>query len=219
MKMLASSAKKSRIILADDHKLIRAGLKLLIESKPQYQVVAEASDGAELLSKLASVQCDIVIMDLAMPQMNGFEALEKMREKFPKVKPIVLTSHNDRVFVKKAFAKGARGYVLKDDAMARLSRAIDEVLAGRKYLCPELTSAMLDNLSLDVEKTVASEILTKKEREVLRLTAQGMSCKEIGAQMGINFRTVETHRLNMKTKLRITTLSGLIRFAVDNDLN
>lgn len=217
--MLTNTIKKTRIILADDHKLIRAGLKLLIESKPQYQVVAEADDGGELLSKLASVPCDVVIMDLAMPLVNGFEALQKIRENFPKVKPVVLTSHSDRAFVKKAFSRGAKGYVLKEDATTRLMRAIDEVLEGRKYLCPELTSMMLDEISLDVEKSVAAELLTKKEKEVLRLTAQGLSCKEIGAQMGVSHRTIETHRLNMKEKLRIRTISQLIRFAIDNDLN
>lgn len=216
---MQSSTNPYKIILADDHKIIRAGLKMFVEAQPGCVVVAEASDGEELLRKLQQFPCDLVIVDLEMPVMTGIEALTKMKEKFPAVKKLVLTSHKDGAFLKKTLSTGADGYLLKEEAQNRLSYAVSRIREGKKYVCPEMMTLVLDEYTNEESQPLLVELLTKREREVLRLTAQGLSSKEVAEKMFNSARTVESHRMNLKAKLKLTTMQQMIKFALENKIS
>lgn len=208
-----------RIILADDHAVLRAGLKLLIEGKSEHKVVGEAANGVELMELLAAEPTDMVILDLGMPQMNGLEALDEIRVKHPGVKTIVLTTHKDRSFLKKALSKGAGGYILKEDAHDKLLAAISDCRKGKKAISEELLSFMIDEYTHDLTSPVTTELLTHREKEILHLTANGLTSREIGERLEISPRTVEAHRANIKEKLSLANNSELIKYAIDHGLN
>lgn len=207
-----------KIVLADDHPILRAGIKVLIESKPGLKVVGQASNGQALLDLLAKTPCDMVILDLNMPLMNGIEALEYRQIHFPKVVPIVLTTHKEKPFLKRSLSKGARGYLLKEETHDKLLSAINDVRQGKRVISAEMTSLIVDEYSTDLTSPLTADLLTQREKEILGLTANGLTSKEIAERLDISARTVEAHRANVREKLGISTVSELVRYAMDHNL-
>lgn len=211
---------KYKIILADDHEILRVGLKKLIENESALEVVAEAFDGEDLLVKLRSFKCDLVILDLSMPNMDGIAAIKVIRKKYPKVKVLVLTMQKDHEQFKKSITSGALGYMLKGDAYEELILAIKVVLKGKKYISPSVSSLITDRYvrTLDDEENPSLEILSKREKEVLKFTANGLAGKNIAAKLKISIRTVETHRFHLTNKLGIKSTAGLTKYAISKGL-
>lgn len=210
--------KDYRIILADDHPILRAGVKVLIEGKPGLKVVGEVSNGQELLDLMPSVPCDMVILDLNMPLMNGIEALEYLQMHYPLVSTLVLTTHKEKPFLKRSLSKGAKGYLLKEETHDKLLSAIQDIRQGKKVISGEMTSLIVEDFSSDLSSPLTADLLSPREKEILNLTANGLTSKEIGERLDISARTVEAHRANIREKLGITTQSELIKYAMDHNL-
>jgi len=208
-----------RVVLADDHAVVRAGLKMLVESSRKFQVVAEVSDGVQLLEYLAQDPCELVILDLAMPRMDGLQALVQISGKFPKTRVIVLTTYNSRSYLKKALGNGAYGYVVKEDAHDRLIEALEAVKNGKRYISKDLMDLLIDEVAPAGKGALGPEILSAREKEILHLTANGLTSKEIGERLEISYRTVEVHRANIREKLGLENNSELIKYAVDRGLD
>ena len=208
------------IILADDHAIFRAGLKGLLDKDPQFKVTAEAQNGKDLLSKLRSAKCDLIVLDLSMPEMDGISALKAIRQKYPRVKILVLTMQKDVEHFKHAMAAGAGGYLLKDDAYEQLPLAVKVVLKGKKYISPVIAELTTDRFirSLDDLEGPSLEILTKRELEILKLIANSSFNKNIAARLKISIRTVESHRANLSNKLGIKNTAGLVKYAISKGL-
>lgn len=209
-----------RIILADDHQILRAGLKDLIEKDKAFKVVGQANDGDELLSLMDSVKCDLIIMDLSMPNRDGMQAIREVRAKFPKVKVLVLTMQKDQEHFKHAMAHGASGYVLKEDAYEQLMMAVKMVLRGKKFVSPTISKLLTDYYvrSLDEAESSSLDILTKREQQILQFIGSGMANKNIASRLKLSIRTVETHRANLGHKLGIKNTAGLVKYALSKGL-
>src|SRR3989338_883402 len=209
-----------KIFLADDHAIFRAGLKGLIEKDSQLKVVGEAPNGEELLLKLKSTKCDAIVLDLSMPAMDGLAAMKLIREKFPKVKILILTMQKDPEHFEHAMAAGAAGYLLKDDAPDKLIFAIKLVLKGKRYISPFVSTLTTDRFLRSVDDTEAPslELLTKREKEILKFVSNSFSNKNIASRLKISVRTVETHRANLSNKLGIKSTAGLVKYAMAKGL-
>jgi DNA-binding NarL/FixJ family response regulator len=204
---------RPRILLADDHRIVAEGLKSLLE--PEFELVGVVEDGRALLEAAKRLQPDVIVTDLTMPNLNGIEALGRLREEYPLIRVVVLTMHRDIAYARRALALGAAGYVLKHDAPGELVRAIRTALAGRTFVTPELESELLQASGRDPGRTsdpVAQ--LSPRQREVLQLLAEGKTAREIGAQLGISARTVETHKYELMTTAGIKTSAELVHFAI-----
>ncbi len=213
-----AAAKDYQIILADDHSILRAGVKVLIEGKPGFKVVGEVGNGQELLDLLAKTPCDMVVLDLNMPLMNGIEALEYIQMHFPRIAVLVLTTHKEKPFLKRALAKGAKGYLLKEETHDKLISAINDIRQGKRVISAEMTSLIVDDYSTDLTSPLTADLLTQREKEILSLTANGLTSKEIAERLDISARTVEAHRGNVREKLGITTMNELVKYAMDHNL-
>lgn len=207
----------TKIIIADDHQLVAEGLKAIVEQNENNRVISMASNGAELLKQLEIVQPDLILLDIDMPVMNGMEALPLIKKKYPEVKVIVLTMHEEKSLVKKFTSLGAQGFVVKSTDQDELLMAINRVIYGGQYFSSSLTLNMIaqgmspaTNSDFDDKKA----ILTDREVEILKLIAAGMSNKEIGEKLFISHRTVDTHRTNLMKKLEVNNIAGLIRYAI-----
>lgn len=209
-----------RIILADDHDILRDGLKSLIQKEKGFRVVGEASDGCQLLDVLKRVKCDVVLLDLAMPHMDGMVAAEKIRELYPDVKILILTMLKDHEHFRHAMSGGTHGYLLKDEAFDQLIIAVKSVVKGKSFVSPSVASLLTERYvrSLDVSDEPSPAILTRREIQILRLIANGIPNKNIASQLGLSIRTVETHRSNLTNKLGIKTTAGLVKFAMSKGL-
>jgi len=210
-----------RIILADDHEMLRTGLKGLLEKESDFKVVAQAKDGEDLLEKLSSTKVDCVVMDLSMPNMDGLGALKEIRKKFPKVRCLVLTMQKDAEHFKHAMASGACGYILKDSAFDQLVMAIKMVMKGKNFISPAISNLIAEQYvrSMDQEgDTPSLEILTSREKEILRRIADGKANKNIAAALKISIRTVETHRSHLIQKLGLKTPASLVKYAISKGL-
>ncbi len=207
-----------RIILADDHVLLRSGLKVIIEKMAGLEVVGEAGDGLELLKLLQTITPDLVILDISMPNLRGIEAITRIRKEYPEVKVLMLTMHKDRTYLHKAIAAGASGYLLKEDADPDLFIAIEKIRQGKIYVSPHLAEDMLDDWAGmrrgEVNSSLQSDVLTSREKEVLKLIAEGRSSREIGELLFISVRTAERHRANIMDKLQIRNTADLVRYAM-----
>lgn len=210
-----------KIVLADDHQILRAGLKDLIEKEKSFKVVGQAKDGDELLSRLDTVRCDLAIVDLSMPNRDGMQTIEEIRERFPKVKILVLTMQKDQEHFKHAMAHGASGYVLKEDAYDQLMMAVKMILKGKKFVSPTISKLLTDYYvrSLDEAEASSLDILTKREQQILQLIGNGMANKNIAAKLKLSIRTVETHRANLSHKLGIKNTAGLVKYAITKGLS
>ncbi|HKJ53554.1 MAG TPA: response regulator transcription factor [Gammaproteobacteria bacterium] len=206
----------TRVILADDHKILRAGLISLLKSARDFEVVAEACNGRETVNLVRQLKPDIVVMDVAMPDMNGVEATRKITRLVPQVRVLALSGHDEGVFVKGMLEAGAKGYLLKDAATDELLAALKTVLQGRIYVSPSVT----DTLVIDYLQRVKGEVgpdaerLTTREREVLQLVAEGKSTASIAAILHLSDRTIETHRKRIMDKLGIRSIAELTKYAI-----
>jgi len=213
--------KRYRIILADDHRMFRAGLKTLIEREDRFDVVDEACDGFDLLEKLKGGKCDLIVMDLSMPRMDGLTAMEQIAARYPRVRILVLTMHKDPAFFRDAMSCGASGYLLKDDAFEKLVRAMDVLINGGQFFSPSVTDLLKEEQvgrtdRAEARSIPAIDVLTRREREVLRLIATGLANKNIARQLNISVRTVEVHRSNLTKKLGLKSTAGLVRYTLEN---
>lgn len=208
---------RARVLLADDHPLMRAGIRKVLESHPSIAVVGEASNGEEALRALQTIEVNVLLLDLSMPGLDGFDVLRRAREIAPSVRILVLTMHADGEYVARAIHEGADGYLLKDSAVQDLVAAIEAVLAGRVFYSPEVQRQLSEMLRVR-GGTGPLQRLTDRERAVLALVAAGLSTREIGARLGIGLRTVETHRANLMRKLGLRSVALLTQFAIREGL-
>jgi two-component system response regulator NreC len=209
-----------KILVADDHKIVRDGLRTLIEKENGMEVIAEAEDGRSAVKQAKKLLPDIVIMDITMPDLNGIDATRAIFEEAPGVKIIALSMHSDRRFVSGMLEAGASGYLLKDSAFEELATAIRAVVANQIYLSPKIADIVVRRFvskSASTERSAFTE-LTKREREVLQLLAEGVSTKEIAGRLNLSVKTVETHRANIMDKLDIHTISKLVKYAIREGL-
>lgn len=209
-----------RVVLADDHEMFRQGLKSLVEKDKELKVVGEAKDGVDLLALLSDVRCDLAVVDLSMPNLDGMNAIKEIREHYPNVKILVLTMQKDHEHFRHAMSFGASGYLLKDDAFDQFSRAVKQVLKGKQFVSPSVSTLLTERFlrSVDEQETPCTEILTTRERQVLTLIASGLANKQIAAKLRLSVRTVETHRNNLINKLGIRTTAGLVKYAISKGM-
>ena len=205
-----------RILIADDHAVVRQGLKLLINSQPDMTVVGEAADGAAVLEQAAAIKPDIVVMDLSMPGMNGLVATRALKEARPSVEVVALTRHDDETFLQEVLRAGASGYVLKQSNPVEFLQAIRAVAAGGVYLDPAMTPRVADGLLTRASgaRDSAPTPISERESDVLRLIAIGHSNKEVAAQLKISVKTVEVHKANAMKKLGLNGRVDLIRYGM-----
>lgn len=206
-----------RIVIADDHTLVRKGIRLLLESIPDMEVVGEAADGLEALRLIEQHRPDCVLMDLAMPGLGGVEAVRRATAQFPGIPILVISMHADEAYVHQALTAGATGYLLKGSDKGELETAVRSVCRGETYLTPAISEtlvAALGKRSALSEATSPLELLTLRQREVLRLVAEGNSTKKIAARLGLSVKTVEAHRGAIMERLGIRDLASLVRFAI-----
>jgi len=201
-----------RVVLGDDHSVVRAGLKALIDAQSDIVVVGEAADGAAVLAQVEAAQPDLVVMDLSMPGLNGLEATEQLRKLIPTAQVVVLSVHEDVTYVQQALKVGARGYVLKRAAAETLLSAIRVVAGGEVYLDPVLGAALAQGLVGGRALVVAAQ-LSEREAAVLRQIAQGYSNKEIAAQLDLSVKTVETYKARAMEKLALDSRVDIVRYA------
>lgn len=211
-----------RIVLADDHAVLRAGLRLLLDARPDMQVVGEAADGADVLALTRDLRPDIVLLDLSMPRLGGLEVLPLLRQQIPESRVLILTMHDDESYLRQALAVGASGYVLKQAADVELLSALKAVAQGDLYVQPSMTRALLKDVLPKGDETTGAaqswENLSEREKEVLRLVALGHTGKEIADQLSLSIKTVETYRERGMEKLGLRHRAALVRFALARGL-
>lgn len=208
-----------RIVLADDHQMFRRGVKRIIQENEELEVIGEASDGLQLLEIVKQSPPDMVIVDISMPNLRGVEATQEIKMSHPGIKIIILTMHKDKEYLYHALSAGAEGYLLKEDADVELFAAIKAIRQGSSYisplLAPQLTDIFLERQRpRDKERTLPSEILTTREREILKLIAEGKSSKDIAGLLYISARTVQHHRANIMKKLNCKKTADLVKYAI-----
>ena len=204
-----------RVILADDHTLVRAGLRKLLESIAGLEVVGEASDGLGLLSLTAEHRPELVLMDISMPGINGLETTARLLKAWPQTKVIILSMHQSEEYVRQALRQGASGYLLKDCAPAELGAAIAAVVRGETYLSPAVSKSVVSEYVQRLRDEVQpGDQLTPRQREVLQLVAEGLSTKEIARRLDLSVKTVDTHRSQLMKQLDIHEVTGLVRYAL-----
>jgi DNA-binding NarL/FixJ family response regulator len=207
-----------RIVLADDHTLVRAGLRALLETMPHIEVVGEAGDGREVVELAGALSPDIVLMDVTMPNLNGLEATDRIVKQHPETRVVVLSVHQDEEYVWRALRAGASGYVLKNDATAELHNAIECVLEGKLYISDQIAARFKQLPDALEERTSPLDQLTGRQREVLQLIAEGKNTKEIADILKVSPKTIEYHRIKIMEALRVYDIPGLVRFAMRTGL-
>ena len=206
-----------RVLLADDHKLIRAGLRLVVDQQPDLSVVGEADDGRQAVELAKSVKPDVVVMDIDMPNLNGIEAARQIRDIRPDAAVVMLSMHSDEGYVLRALGAGARAYLLKDSATTDLVQAIHAVVEGKSFFSPAVSKVLLQDYMRKLQRSGAEDsydLLSPREREVLQLVAEGKSNKEIASLLNLSVYTVETHRAKIMQKLNLKGVPELILYAV-----
>jgi two-component system response regulator NreC len=206
------NARRTRVILADDHTLVRAGIRRILESQPQFEVVAEAHDGRAALNALENNEADVLVLDLNMNGLEGIDVLSQAKRSKPQLHVVVLTMHAGREYVARAIAEGADGYLLKDSAVQDLGAAIDAVMGGGTFFSPAIQQQMAEMVRDRRHQGLPG--LTDREREVLTHIARGLSTKQIAAELDIGARTVETHRANLMRKLGVKSVALLTQVAI-----
>jgi two-component system response regulator NreC len=210
----------TRVLLADDHAVLRSGLRLLLTSQNEYEVVGEASSGSETLSLAERLQPDLILLDLSMPALGGLDALPALRKLVPSARILILTMHDDPQYLRQALKRGASGYVLKKAADAELLSAIRAVLRGEVYVHPSMTRVLLEDMleTPPAENQNAWEMLSEREQEVLKMVALGHTSAEIAEQLNLSAKTVETYRARGMEKLGLRTRAALVKFALQEGL-
>ena len=208
-----------RVLLADDHTLVRAGLRKLLESIPGMEVVGEAGDGLQLLEMVEKLQPQVVLMDIAMPGLNGLEATGRLVKAWPSIRVLILSMHQNAEYVRQALRQGAVAYLLKDAAPLELEWALAAVLRGETYLSPAVSKGVVsDYVHRLRNEEQPADALTPRQREVLQLIAEGQSTKEIARRLDLSVKTVETHRTQLMKQLDIHEVAGLVRYAIREGL-
>jgi len=205
-----------RILLADDHSMVRQGFRRILEAQADFEIVGEASDGREAIALAEQLRPDIVVMDVAMPGLNGIEATRRIVESSPRTKVLALSMHRDNVYVREILRAGARGYLLKDAFDADLVAAVRAVARGDGYIAPAVADSVLSDYRQHVSDPL--DLLTAREREVLQLIAEGKTNKEIAALLNLSVYTVDAHRGRIMEKLNLHSAGELVRFAVRKGL-
>jgi DNA-binding NarL/FixJ family response regulator len=209
-----------KVLIADDHKIIRDGLRSLLSGYPEIQLVAEAEDGRETVELVKELSPQVVVMDIAMPDLNGIEATRQIVAEHPGIKVIALSMHSDKRFVSEMFKAGASAYLLKDCAFEELVTAIRSVIANKNYLSPAISGIVIEDFirhRAGPDSTVFS-VLSNREREVLQLLAEGRNTKEIAAHLDVSIKTVEAHRIKIMSKLGINSIAELTKYAIREGL-
>ncbi|MBV9744740.1 MAG: response regulator transcription factor [Acidobacteriia bacterium] len=205
-----------RILLADDHAVVRQGFKMILEAQPDMEIVGEAGNGREAVDLTEKLKPDVVVMDVAMPELNGIEATRRVAETVPHARVIALSMHKDSVYVREVLRAGARGYLLKDSIAGDLVFAVRAVARGEGYLSPAVSNAVLDDYRRHVTNPI--DLLTSREREVLQMLAEGKTNKEIATLLNLSVYTVDAHRGRIMEKLNLHSINELVLFAVRNGL-
>jgi two-component system response regulator NreC len=209
--------RKIRILLADDHKLMRGGLRVLLEQQGDLMVVGEASDGREAVALATSLKPDVLVMDIGMPNLNGIEAAGQITQSQPRIALVMLSMHSDESYVLRALKAGAKGYLLKDSAESDLIRAVHAVADGKSFFSPAVSKVLLDDYVRKLKRSGTEDpydLLTPREREVLQLVAEGKSNKDVAQLLNLSVYTIETHRANIMEKLNLHGVPELILYAV-----
>ncbi len=207
---------KTRILLADDHALVRKGFRLILDSQPDMEVVGEASNGRETLLIAEQLKPDLIVMDVSMPELNGIEATRRVADVSPRTRVLALSMHKDSVYVREILRAGAKGYLLKDAADDDLLVAVRAVSRGEGYLSPAVSDAVLIDYRRHVTDPI--DLLSSREREVLQMIAEGKTNKEIAVALHLSVYTVEAHRGRVMEKLNLHNTSDMVRFALRNGL-
>jgi len=208
---------RKRVLLADDHQLVRAGLRLLIDALPDFVVVAEVGDGVEAVEAARKLQPDLALLDISMPRMSGLEAAVAMRAASPATRVIALSMHTSEQHFAAALKAGATGYVIKDSAVTELADALRAVSAGNHYVSPRISGTLMQSLARNLrgeDVSATDPSLTPRQRQVLQLIAEGRNTREIADQLHVSVKTVETHRAELMRRLDIHDVAGLTRYAI-----
>ena len=208
---------RAKLLLVEDHIVVRQGIKALLSDEPDIQIVGEADNGREALALVETLQPNVVLMDISMPGMNGIEATRQVRQRYPEVKVVVLSMHANEEYVFQVLRAGASGYVLKQSDSSEVLTAIRAALAGGSFLSPPISQAVINDYVQRAESRGRGDdldLLTSREREVLQLLAEGLSNREIAEQLSISIKTVETHRGNMMNKLGVSSKTELVKYAL-----
>jgi two-component system, NarL family, response regulator NreC len=216
-RLVTDDEQRLRILLVDDHRVVRAGLRMLLDAEPDLEVVDEAGEVRDAIFKARRHTPDLIVLDVKLPDGDGDEAIGRLRAEAPEAKVLILSMEDTGHHVRRAFGNGADGYVLKDAAEEELVSAIREVAAGGRYLHAALGAKMV-RAEIEERDRAAADPLSDREREVLRLLAEGHTNQEIAARLSISVRTAETHRAHIMQKLRFTTRSELVRYAIDQGM-
>ena len=206
-----------RILLADDHTVMRRGLRLLLESQSEFVVVAEAADGRQAVEQAEAFKPDVAVLDIGMPNLSGIEAAQRITSLLPQTAIVILSMHSDESYVLRALKAGAKGYLLKDSAEGDLMDAIRAVHQGKAFFSPEISNMLVEDYVRELRSRSAEDsydLLTSREREILQMLAEGKSNKEIAAILNLSLYTVETHRRNLQDKLNLHSVAELILYAV-----
>ncbi|MGI8906139.1 MAG: response regulator [Candidatus Sumerlaeaceae bacterium] len=207
--------KPIRLVLADDHTLVRSGIRMLLNHIRDVEVVGEAHDGRDAIATVKALKPDVVLMDISMSGMNGLEATGRIVKEFANVRVLILSMHSDEAYVLRALRAGASGYLLKDAASSELEFALQTVAKGKQYLSPSISKGVIDSCLKQLPAgSAAEEKLTPRQREILQLIAEGHSTKEIAYLLNISGKTVETHRAQLMARLDIRDVAGLVRYAM-----
>ncbi len=215
---VSPTKQKIKVLVADDHPVVRRGLQSLLARQERLTVVGEAADGEEALDKALKLSPDVVLLDISMPRRDGLEVTAALRKQAPKVKVLILSVHGNKEYIFRIIQAGAHGYVSKEAAPEELLRAIESVYTGESFFSPEVARVALNQLVNNGGKKESFGQLTDREREVLVLIAQGQSNKEIASHLGIGVRTIETHRERIMRRLDIHSVAGLTKFAIANGM-
>jgi DNA-binding NarL/FixJ family response regulator len=208
--------KKIKIVLADDHQIIRDGLKMVLTQDSSIEIIGEASNGKHLIELLDKIECDVLLLDISMPQVNGLQSLIQIKNKYPLVKILMLTMHEEPEYVKNAIMNGADGYLFKNSDYIEIILAIKTVYDGKKYFNPTVASLLVESLNQAREAEKMAIHLTMREKEILKMVASGLSNKLIADELEISPRTVETHRNNLIKKFDVYNTAELVKKASDH---
>ena len=210
------ATKRIRILLADDHAVVRQGFKMILSAQPDMEIVGEAGNGREAVELAEQLRPDVVVMDVAMPELNGIEATRRVSSAHPHTRVLALSMHKDSVYVREILRAGARGYLLKDSGAGDLVSAVHALARGEGYLSPAVSDAVLDDYRKHVTNPI--DLLSSREREVLQMLAEGKTNKEIAGVLNLSVYTVDAHRGRIMEKLNVHSINELVRFAVRNGL-
>jgi DNA-binding NarL/FixJ family response regulator len=213
-----------RVLIADDHEVVRKGLRTLLQEQPGWVVAAEARDGREAVDKAKEVKPDVIVMDMSMPGLNGLEATRQIAKSLPQTKVLILTMHESDSLIREVLDAGARGYLLKEDTGADLIKAVDALRRNQTFFTRKVAEMVLDGYlkkpgkGEDKDNLSIANRLTPRQREILQLLAEGKSSKEVAAILGVSIKTAETHRANIMSRLDCHSVSDLVRYAVRNQI-